>query len=204
MQQSDAEIAQDTEPASEKETTSKEDTTSKEENTTEGSGTSNGGNTATEIVSYTLGTPIDSYLANTDTIQYTITIDEIHVMPEDFESNTWEKYDKDIYDLLSVRCSIDNYGYSKSETGKLSLSSVLTESTVLVKDPDDFLLLKVDAMYHGYDGAYEVQTGSSIPAGSKGRFALLFYVEKGTPSVTISIDNHHGVIAKTEPINLEW
>lgn len=201
--QPDTETVQDTEPASKEETTTKEEAASKED-TEESDGKTANNAASVEYTSYTFGTQIDIYEANTDNIQYTIKVDDIHVMPEEFESNTWEKYDKDVFDLLSVKCSIENYGFNSSETGKLSLYSLLHDSTVLVKDPDDYLLRFIEAMYHGSDGSYEVQTAASIPAGSKGRFALLFYVEKGTPSVTISLDNHHGVIAKSEPIDLEW
>ena len=196
-EQTETKTQESTEPASkEKETT--------EEKTSGSSETKAAGTGSAETVPYTFGTPIDIYEPNTDNVQYTLTVDEVHVMPEDFESNTWDEYDKDVYDLLSVRCSIENYGISDSETGKLGLYSLLHDSTVLPKDPDDFLLNIVDVMYHGSDGSYEVQTSSSIPAGSKGRFALLYYVEKGTPYVTISIDDHHGTIARSEPVELEW
>ena len=151
---------------------------------------------------YTLGDTIDVYKAGSDTVEYTIRVDEIHVMPEDFYSNMWEKFDPDQLELVSVKCTIENFGFSKGKENHLQLYMLNQEHTIMVKDKDDFMMRSVDALYHGSDGVYDVITTNAIPAGSKGRFALMFYVEKGTEYVTVSVDNHHGVIAKSDEIRL--
>lgn len=182
-------------PVAAEETSSKEDATPTETTTP---APADANPTLEKVVTdYTMGEVIDIYSPADGSLEYSIAVEDVKVLPDDFKKNMWEKYDEEAFDLLCVYCAIDNVWYHGTEKGALSHLSPLSDGAIQVKDADDFLLNYVVALYHGDDGKYLYQTGTSIPAGSKGRFGFIFYVEKGAEQVTLVIDSHDGNVATT-------
>ena len=151
--------------------------------------------------SYVMGEPFEVCNPENGEVEYTIAIDGIHILPAEFEKNMWEEYDPDAVDLLAVQCSIENYGYHRGDEGEISLYKIQQDYTVVIKDPNGYQLTGVMAIYHGTDGLYVCECTSSIPVDSKGRFCLIFYMEKGTDEVTVVLDSHAGRVA-TVPVEL--
>ncbi|MBR3235957.1 MAG: hypothetical protein IKG11_10115 [Atopobiaceae bacterium] len=135
-------------------------------------------------------------------IQNDLSVDGIHLLPESMKYKMWESYDDQTTDLIGVQCSIDNHGYGRGTDGRAQPYQIAQDNTVVVKDADGYMLTVVTEMYHGSDGAYSCETTTAIPSGTKGRFCLIFYVDKGTTDVTLSIDNHNGTVYEV-PITLE-
>jgi|GEM_PF-6942122 len=148
------------------------------------------------FVEYALGDTVDVFNPEDGALEYSICVDKVGILPTEFEKNMWEKYDPEAYDLLAVYCSVNNTWYPKKDKGEVSISWILNDNTLTLKDADGFLLTYVSALYHGNDGKYLFETASTIPADAKGRLAFVFYVEKGTTEVTVSIDSHAGVVAE--------
>ena len=146
---------------------------------------------------YALGNSVDIFNPETGDVEYSVVVDDVEVLPDDFKSNMWEKYDETTFDLLCVYCSIHNSWYQKSEKGSLSHGDPLVDGTVKLSDEDGFQLNYVIALYHGNDGKYLFETGSTIPANSNGRYAFVFYVDKQTDEVTLMVDSHNGEVAST-------
>jgi hypothetical protein len=148
------------------------------------------------FVDYALGQTVDVFNPEDGALEYSICVDKVGILPAEFEKNMWEKYDPESYDLLAVYCSVNNTWYPNKEKGEVSIWWILNDNTLTVKDADGFLLTYVSALYHGNDGKYLFETASTVPADAKGRLAFVFYVEKGTSEVTISIDSHAGEVAE--------
>ena len=148
------------------------------------------------FVDYALGETVDVFNPEDGALEYSICVDKVEILPAEFEKNMWEKYDPEAYDLLAVYCSVNNTWYPNKDKGEVSIWWILNDNTLTVKDTDGFLLTYVSALYHGNDGKYLFETASTVPADSKGRLAFVFYVEKGTSEVTVSIDSHVGEVSE--------
>lgn len=148
------------------------------------------------FVDYALGETVDVFNPEDGALEYSICVDKVEILPAEFEKNMWEKYDPEAYDLLAVYCSVNNTWYPNKDKGEVSIWWILNDNTLTVKDADGFLLTYVSALYHGNDGKYLFETASTVPADSKGRLAFVFYVEKGTSEVTVSIDSHAGEVSE--------
>ena len=151
---------------------------------------------------YAIGDVVEVFGSKSHRRECALSVDGVHLLPESMKYNMWESYDDKTTDLIGVQCSIDNYGYARGTDGQVQPYQVAQDNTVVVKDAEGYMLTCVSQMYHGADGAYTCETTTSIPSGAKGRFCLIFYVEKGTSDVTLSIDNHNGVVYEV-PIALE-
>lgn len=145
-------------------------------------------------VQLALGDAVDVCNASSGQLEYRITVDGVHVMPDSIKYDMWETYDEETTALLGVQCSVENSGYSRGDNGEVQLYKVLQDDTVTAADEEGFLLSYVGQMYHGSDGKYPCQSATSIPSGSKGRFCFLFYVDKDATRVTIRIDSHNGQV----------
>lgn len=152
---------------------------------------------------YAIGDVVEVYGTKSRQHEYDLSVDGIHLLPESMKYEMWESYDDETTALIGVQCSIDNYGYGRGTDGQAQPYQIAQDNTVVVKDADGYMLACVTDMYHGTDGAYTCETTTSIPSGAKGRFCLIFYVEKGVSDVTLSIDNHNGTVFET-PITLEY
>ena len=148
-----------------------------------------------ETVGYTLGEMFEICNPSTGEVEYLISVDGVHILAEEFQSNMWEDYDPEVYDLLAVQCTVENYGYHRGSEGQVQLYQILQDNTIIVKDSDGFQLNAVESIYHGNDGPYVCEITSSVPVDSKGRFCFIFYVEHGTAEVTVSLDSHAGTVA---------
>ena len=147
---------------------------------------------------YALGEPVDVCNPENGEVEYTISVDGVHILSAEFEKNMWEDYDPEAVDLLAVQVTVENYGYHRGDEGVIQLYKIMQDNTVIVKDADGYQLVGVTEIYHGTDGLYVCECTAAIPAGSKGRFCLIFYVEKGTDTVTLSIDSHGERIATVQ------
>ncbi|MBR3235087.1 MAG: toll/interleukin-1 receptor domain-containing protein [Atopobiaceae bacterium] len=157
---------------------------------------------ATKVsVDYTLGDNVEVHNASSGKHEYDISVDAVHILPDSMKYDMWETYDASTTDLLGVQCTLNNYGYKRGSGGAVQPYQVLQDNTVIVEDADGFMLKSVSQMYHGSDGQYSCETTPTIPSGSKGRFCAIFYLDKGTSEVTLSIDAHDGTVYKA-PVKL--
>lgn len=147
------------------------------------------------VIAYNKKEMIDVYNPKDGKLDYRISVDNVHRAPEAILSVMWEDYDAETLDVLSVQCSVECIRYHRGDEGQVQLYQIVQDDTLLIEDPDGFLLQSVERMWQGLDGQYPAATNISIPAGSKGRFAFLFYVEKGVHKVKVTIQSHGNVTA---------
>ena len=152
-------------------------------------------------VDYAMGESVEVHNAKSGKLEYDISVDGVHLLPESMKYDMWETYDAQTTDLVGVQCTLENHGYKRGTGGAVQPYQVLQDNTIIVEDADGFMLKAVTEMYHGSDDQYSCETTPSIPAGSKGRFCAIFYVEKGASQVTLSIDAHDGTVY-TIPVEL--